>query len=95
MENTEVLETEKDLENVDDAAKDPDYVEGYKFVSNLLEKCGVQRLLSKFIEEEIDDDFSLNLNLDSELEWSPVSALLPTIGSRGKFRLALKELQVR
>lgn len=84
-----IYEESVEVENV------PEYVEGYGLLSNLLKKLQLERLLPFFIEEEVDDDFILRINMDNEIDWNLIASLLPTIGSKGKFRLALKELQVR
>lgn len=89
MAETEVVDDETYLEEEKDETRAQ--LEGYNSLSSILEKCGAQRLLPKFVE----DDLLLQLNLDSDLEWNPVASLQPTIGARAKFRIALKELQVR
>lgn len=77
----------------DNFKKEMHHIDGYAGVANILQKCNLQSLLQNFVEEEVDDDFIINLDVENSIEWTSVSTLLPTIGSRGKFRLQVKEYQ--
>lgn len=79
-----------EVENIHSAAVD----EGYKELTELLKICKLEHLLSTFVKEEVDDDFLFKLDVESSIEWNPVASLLPTIGSRGRFRSAVKKYQV-
>lgn len=68
--------------------------QGYTNLAKMLEKCKLEHLLPDFVKEEVDDDMLFKLDLESSIEWDQLAVLLPTIGSRGRFRSALKEYQV-
>lgn len=68
--------------------------QGFSNLSKLLQRCKIPNLLEVFIKEEVDDDFLIKMDLDNAIEWSEISALLPTVGSKRKFRSAVKEYQV-
>lgn len=90
---------DKNCENSDDDESlghenTPAVEQGYKRVAELLEKCEIEHLVTSFVKEEVDDDFLFNLDLENAIEWSQVASLLPTIGSKGRFRKAVKNYQV-